>query len=264
MKKILFTSLVVSLFFGMYSCDSNVEINNKEIKEEVKLDSISSSIEEVSDTNDVLGEEMIFTISELELNIIDHGLVSVPDSISNIQSDLKYASSDNFMGFNLYGSLSKVYLQKEVMQKLIRSSEYLRKEHPSLNLLVYDAVRPRSVQQMMWDSLDMPVHQKVKFVSNPRNGSLHNFGCAVDITISDSLGNAIDMGAGYDDIRKIAYPKYEKAYLDSGMISQQQIDNRNLLRKVMRKGGFWGIQTEWWHFNAMSRDAARSKYKMVE
>jgi D-alanyl-D-alanine dipeptidase len=72
------------------------------------------------------------------------------------------------------------------------------------------------------------------------------------------------MGAGYDDSRKIAYPRYEQAYLDSGMLSQNQIDNRQLLRDVMRSGGFWNIQTEWWHFNRYSRDRAKEMYNIIE
>ena len=71
------------------------------------------------------------------------------------------------------------------------------------------------------------------------------------------------MGADYDDIRTIAYPKYEKAYLDSGMLDTLQIANRELLRTVMRAGGFWGIQTEWWHFNRYNRAKARELFELI-
>ena len=130
--------------------------------------------------------------------------------------------------------------------------------------MVFDGVRPRSVQQYMWDILDMPSAEKSKFVSNPKNGSLHNYGAAVDLTIADSEGNPLDMGADYDEIGTIAYPKYEKAYLDSGMITSDQIANRELLRTVMKAGGFWGIQTEWWHFNRYNRAKAQELFEIVE
>ena len=110
----------------------------------------------------------------------------------------------------------------------------------------------------------MPIWEKTKFVSNPKNGSLHNYGCAVDLTIAHLNGDTLDMGAGYDDSRKIAYPRYEKAYLDSGMLSTQQIENRELLRETMRAGGFWNIQTEWWHFNRYSRDKAKQMFEIIE
>jgi D-alanyl-D-alanine dipeptidase len=248
---------ILFIFGGMFGCQSSPDI----VIEKVKTPAKDAIIEEVVVPVEVV-EEVV--ISPLEQAIIDMGLVPVPDSMTNVLADLKYATDDNFMGFNLYGTLSAAYLQEDVMKKLSKSSEFLAENYPDLNLLIYDAVRPRSVQQKMWDSLKMPIHEKVKFVSNPKYGSIHNFGCAVDLTLADSNGQALDMGAGYDDVRKIAYPRYEKKYVDSGMLSTQQIENRTLLRKVMRKGGFWGIQTEWWHFNAMSRDAARSKYKIVE
>ena len=74
----------------------------------------------------------------------------------------------------------------------------------------------------------------------------------------------LDMGAGYDDIRKIAYPRHEKAYLDSGLLSKEHIANRELLREVMKAGGFWNIETEWWHFNRYSRDRAKTMFEIVE
>lgn len=262
MKFIRFASLLMVLV--LFSCSTKTEIKKEHQKD--SIDTIEEdSIEciEYADTTDVI-ESGLFTVSEMEERMINAGLVSVPDSVNNIKVDLKYASTDNFMKMVLYKDLKNAYLQQSVMKRLVRSAEYLKENHPELNLLIYDAVRPRSVQQMMWDSLKMPIGEKVKFVSNPKNGSLHNYGCALDITLCDTNGNALDMGAGYDDIRKIAYPRYEKKYLDSGLLNSQQIQNRNLLRKVMRKGGFWGIQTEWWHFNAMRRDSAKVKFRIVE
>ena len=157
-----------------------------------------------------------------------------------------------------------IYLQKDVAEDLAKCQAYLQSKDSNLTLLVYDAVRPRSVQQYMWDILDMPIHEKTKFVSNPKNGSIHNYGCAVDLTIATKEGAALDMGAGYDDSRKIAYPRYEQAYLDSGLIDTTHIANRKLLREVMKAGGFWNIQTEWWHFNRYNRDRAKSLYEIIE
>ncbi len=205
-----------------------------------------------------------YIVDTLEQRIIDAGLINIQDSIPGILVDLKYATTDNFMGENVYGNLKRAYLQPEVAQDLKKSLTRLWEIDSSLTLLVYDAVRPRSVQQKMWDILDMPASEKSKFVANPANGSIHNYGCAIDITIASLDGIPLDMGAGYDDPAKIAYPSYEKAYLDSGMLSQQHIDNRKLLRQVMKAGGFWGIDTEWWHFNRYARETAADRFGILE
>ncbi|MBD3636726.1 MAG: M15 family metallopeptidase [Crocinitomicaceae bacterium] len=196
--------------------------------------------------------------------MIDAGLVNIQDIDSSILVELKYTTTDNFMEKDVYGHMTRAYLQPSVAEDLSKCQAYLKEKDSSLTLLVYDAVRPRSVQQYMWDILDMPIGEKVKFVSNPANGSLHNYGCAVDLTIAYLDGTPLDMGAGYDDIRKIAYPRYEQAYLDSGMLSLQQIENRQLLRETMRAGGFWNIQTEWWHFNRYNRSTAKSMFEIIE
>lgn len=251
-------------FIAFISCSGNPS-DVKSVKQAPTSEMAKDSMELTSHVAKLKEDTAtIFEIGELEQRIIDAGLVSVPDTIANIRVDLKYATTDNFMQMVLYQGLKGAYLQPEVMNRLLKSASYLKEQHPELNLLIYDAVRPRGVQQMMWDSLKMPIGEKVKFVSNPKNGSLHNYGCALDITLCDTNGHPLDMGAGYDDVRKIAYPRYEKQYLDSGLLNSQHIENRNLLRQVMRKGGFWGIQTEWWHFNAMRRDSAKAKYNIVE
>lgn len=182
----------------------------------------------------------------------------------DIYIDLKYATKDNFMGEVLYSSIKTVYLQKEVVERLYKCQRYLSTIDSNLHLLVYDGLRPLAVQQKMWEALDtLPINQRVKFVSNPKNGSVHNYGAAIDLTICDNNRNMLDMGAGYDDVREIAYPKYEEKFLSTGELSVNQINNRKLLRKVMRKEGFRNIPTEWWHFNACSRKEAKEKYELI-
>lgn len=192
------------------------------------------------------------------------GLVDILSIDSTISIDLKYATSDNFMGVQLYDTLTRLFLQKEVALKLSKSQHYLDSIYPGFSLHVYDGVRPRQVQQEMWEALDsIPVYRRGKFVSNPRNGSVHNFGAAVDLTLKDSIGNIVDMGAGYDDFREIAFPKFEAHFLKTGELTQKQYENRKLLRKVMKYGGFYNIPSEWWHFNAYSRVPASHKFQML-
>lgn len=203
--------------------------------------------------------------SSLKKQIRSSNLVDILEINPSIQVDLKYATTDNFMHQRLYFNIDKLYLQKDVAERLSKVQSYLKKLHPSYSLLVYDGVRPLSVQQKMWDALDsIPVAQRTKFVSNPANGSIHNYGAAIDLTICDENGKALDMGAGYDDIREIAYPSKEAVYLANGELSFTQIANRKLLRKVMQSQGFRNIPTEWWHFNACSRIEAKIKYELIK
>lgn len=182
-----------------------------------------------------------------------------------IRLELKYATADNFMKRVLYDTLKAVYVQKEVAIRLAKCQEYLTKKHPGLHLLVYDGLRPLSVQWEIWTALDtIPASERGKFVSNPKNGSVHNYGAAVDITICDDNGIPLDMGAGYDDIRKIAYPSLEAQFLASGELTQEQVANRELLRKTMRSQRFINIPTEWWHFNAYPRGVVKRKWSIVQ
>lgn len=192
-------------------------------------------------------------------------LVAVKSIDSTICVELKYATADNFMGIVLYDSIDQLYVQKEVAEKLKKAQQFLKNRHSDLSLLIYDGVRPLSVQQKMWDALDtIPVTERTKFVSNPKNGSIHNYGAAVDLTICDKNGIPLDMGAGYDDIRKIAYPSLENEFLQKGELTEQHIRNRKLLRSVMSQAGFYNIPTEWWHFNSCTREEAKRKYQLVE
>jgi D-alanyl-D-alanine dipeptidase len=192
-------------------------------------------------------------------------LVSINQSNSEIFVNLAYASSNNFMHEVLYHKWKEAYLQKHVALMLNKAQDRLTFLKPGLHLLVYDAARPLSVQQNMWDALDtIPVKERIKFVSSPGGKSLHNLGCAVDLTVCDSEGIPIDMGAGYDDMRLIAYPMYEAKYLADGSLTKDQLANRKLLRSVMRYAGFSGIPTEWWHFNAYSKKEALRRFQVIE
>lgn len=258
-NKLVYIALILGS--GAISCQENNGCSESESKEPKASDHDNIQGDSLSEEDAV----QMVVIDTLEQRIINLGLVDIQQIDSSIHVDLKYASSDNFMGFNMYGKLKRAYLQPEMAERLKRAQVYLKSIDSTLSLLVYDAVRPRFVQQMMWDSIDKPFHEKIKFVSNPKNGSIHNYGAAIDLTIVDTkTGQPLDMGAGYDDPEKIAYPRYEKQFLESGELSKEQYENRKLLRAAMAQGKFWVIQTEWWHFNGCSRQRAKEKYQPLE
>jgi D-alanyl-D-alanine dipeptidase len=122
-----------------------------------------------------------------------------------------------------------------------------------------------SIQKILWNTLSQySVKEREKYVSNPAKGSIHNYGSAVDLTIADESGQAIDMGTSFDYFGKKAYPKAEKEMEEKGILSKEVIQNRLLLRKVMQKAGFLPIEYEWWHFNAFSRAEAKKRFQVVQ
>ncbi len=197
--------------------------------------------------------------------LLFHNLVDVQELNSRIFVDLKYAGTDNFLRMRLYDRISKAYLQKDVAERLSKCQDQLTGIDSNLHLLIYDAVRPVSVQQKMWRALDsIPPKERGYYVSNPANRSLHNYGAALDLTICDSEGVPLDMGAEFDEFNEIAYPSMEAKFLSNGQLTQAQINNRKLLRRVMRSQYFRNLPTEWWHFNACSREDAKLKYSYLE
>lgn len=201
--------------------------------------------------------------SELEQVFVKLGLQNVQSSVPSIKVDLRYATENNFMKMNMYGSIDQAYLQADVVKKLILAQKLLKDSLPDYSLVVLDATRPVSVQQLMWDKIDVPANKKSKYLSNPKYGSLHNFGAAVDLSIMDEKGKLLDMATPFDSFEKLAYPFYEDQYLASGKLSQKQYNNRKLLHNLMIKAGFMGITTEWWHYNSCYRKEAKKKYTLV-
>lgn len=204
------------------------------------------------------------TVSALEQSLIEKGLVNLKEVDSTLIVDLRYSTANNFIGIDVYGDLENAYMQPEPARMLAKANIYLKEIHPDYTLYIFDAVRPRRVQQILWDTLDYPYEQKIKYVADPQEGSIHNYGAAVDLTIASSNGKPLDMGTEFDYFGMLAYPVREDELLATGKLTREQVDNRQLLRKVMIKAGFSPITSEWWHFNAMSRAEADKKYGIVE
>lgn len=245
--------LLQGVFFGvflgvvLFACENATQKQNSNSQENVKEESKPHTPQK-----------------DQKIPVLPADLVDVQAICPDIQIDLKYCTTDNFLKQRLYFSINHAYLQKDVAIRLAKVQQALSKQRPGYRLLIFDALRPVSVQEKMWNALDtiVPV-ERAKFVSNPKNRSLHNFGAAVDISIEDDRGQLLDMGAGFDDIRKIAYPCLEDSFLRAGQLSPLQLSNRLLLRNLMKSQGFRQLPTEWWHYNACSRDEAKQKYQVV-
>ena len=183
------------------------------------------------------------------------GYVNVAEQDSSILVSLMYARSDNFTGKLLYNDLREAYLHKDAIAPLLKAQRLLHEVHPDYNLIIFDAARPMHVQQQMWDVVK-GTRQQI-YVSNPaRGGGLHNYGLAVDISIVNTQGDTIPMGTKVDHLGR-------EAHTDYTAISPEALQNRRLLIHVMREASFRSLPTEWWHFNLVSRNEARQKYKVI-
>ena len=249
------------LSIALFACGENREKHSVQAVETSGYNLVA----EDSLTEDFSVKDSEPTVGDLEQRLIAAGLVDIQQVIPEVLVDLRYASTNNFFGKNVYGVLENCYLQPEVAAMLKNAHSALKEKNPSLTFLVYDGVRPQSVQQILWDELDKPDSIKPLYVANPQRGSLHNFGVAVDLTIADGTnGTPLEMGTDFDYFGYPAYPDREEQMLREGKISQEQVNNRQLLREVMNGAGFSGIGSEWWHFNAFSRKVAGEKFDIVK
>ena len=190
-------------------------------------------------------------------------LVNVHELDPSIQADLRYGTANNFLEKDLYGGLNECYLQEEVAKMLSKAQEFLKEKQPRLSLLVLDCARPWSVQKEMWEVVKDT--QQKDYVASPYGGgSIHNYGAAIDVTIVDENGKELDMGTPFDFFGEKAQPRHHQKFLDSEELTFEQVTNRVNLRQVMKKAGFFPIETEWWHFEAFKKELVRRKYKMVE
>lgn len=265
--------LLAGIAFFMFACGAPPAEPDRDLEDKQRAESWNKRLEEkgiplsvLDTTTDASVKEVPITPKtapdSLEQKLIDAGLVYVQSIDSSILIDLRYASKNNFLRKNVYGSLRKAYLQPEAAQMLPEASEALQKEHPDLRLMVFDGVRPRAVQFAMWRIVKGTAHQQ--YVASPKTGSIHNYGAAVDLTIATAEGEGLDMGTPFDFFGKKAQPRYEEAMLASGELTAEQVANRRLLRKVMTEAGFSIIRNEWWHFNAFPANETRKRFKMVE
>ena len=190
------------------------------------------------------------------------GFLRIQDIDNTIAVDLMYAKSDNFVGEVMY-DFTEAYLHPKAAYAVAEANRLLGEAHPGWRLCIYDATRPMRVQQIMWDKVKGTPQQN--YVSNPRNGGgLHNYGLAVDVSIIDERGDSIDMGTKVDALNYMSHTDNEEELVRTGKISRQAMENRRLLRRVMREAGFKSLRSEWWHFNYTTRADARANYRVVE
>jgi len=165
----------------------------------------------------------------------DLELLNISNEIPGIVLDIRYATDNNFTGKVIY-TLPMAFARKKAVEALALVQDSLKKLN--LGLKIYDAYRPYAATLLFYE-----VYPDTNFVANPRYGSRHNRGCAVDVSLVDIIsGLEIKMPTPFDEFSERAHPDYMN-------LDQETLSNRSLLFGVMQHYGFKHYPTEWWHFD---------------
>lgn len=168
------------------------------------------------------------------LNPASSGLVLIEPPEYPVEIDLVYATSNNFVCLPIYAADAPCLLHPDAAACLMRAAVAARRS--GLALKVFDAYRPPAAQEVLWRLCPNP-----DYVADPRRGSNHSRGVAVDVTLLDEQGAALDMGTGFDEMR-------EQSHHDRPDLPAAAQRNRNLLLGIMLQAGFASLPTEWWHY----------------
>lgn len=254
-NKTVFLNILFAVLFSAipFSCSSKNDTSS--LKEPV----LSSVIDTASS---VIVDVPVIEKSDIALYLEEQGMVNIHSLDPTILVDIKYSTTDNFTNEILYDNLTDAYLHPIAAEKLVKAQELLKKENPALSLLVYDAVRPLSIQKKMYAKVQNTKYKA--YVANPSRTGMHNYGMAVDITICNIDGTPLDMGTSFDYFGKAAGINKEEQLKAEGILTARQIENRKLLRKVMTSAGFRTIRGEWWHFNASTLSEAQRDTKLIQ
>jgi len=193
------------------------------IKELIEVDSFTVVVNQVK----------LYSKSELS-QFKDSSFVVLKMIDSTFQYDMKYATSDNFLKEKVY-DCDDCLIRYKTAKQLIKANDSFKKLGYKIKL--FDCYRPLSIQKKMWK-----IYPDKRYVANPTKGSNHNRGSAVDITLVDNLGVALDMGTEFDFFGRKAHHAYQNLPIEV-------LENRKLLKFVMESNGFWSITSEWWHYN---------------
>jgi D-alanyl-D-alanine dipeptidase len=172
-------------------------------------------------------------------NFREPALVEIVKLDPTIRLDIRYATTNNFMGRPMYRQ-ARAFLQRPAAEALVRAHQSLKPL--GYGIVVFDAYRPWNVTKTFWDAATEE-QRKIEFVANPQKGSRHNRACAADVSLFElSTGREIQMPSGYDEFTERAYPTYTGGSVEARA-------RRDLLRQAMEAAGFTVYPAEWWHFD---------------
>ncbi|MET3025814.1 M15 family metallopeptidase [Flavobacterium sp. UW10123] len=172
--------------------------------------------------------------SPAEVKISDTTFVNLRDYSNDFVYDMKYATEDNFLKTKVYDCAECMLRLKTVNALIAANKDFLKKGY---RIKLYDCYRPLDIQKKMWEIVSNPI-----YVADPKKGSIHNRGGAVDISLVDITGKEVDMGTSFDFFGIMASHNFKQ-------LSKEILSNRTYLKKTMIKNGFNSFDSEWWHYN---------------
>ncbi|MGL1887014.1 MAG: M15 family metallopeptidase [Reichenbachiella sp.] len=187
-----------------------------------------------SETQDVIMVEQEQQVKISLDDLADTSFLFLEDVSDDFTYDMRYATTNNFLDTAIY-ACNKCMIRKKVALALVKAQKLFKESGYSIKF--FDCYRPLDVQKKMWKTFP-----DRRYVANPKHGSVHNRGGAVDITLESLTGEQLDMGTSFDHFGK-------EAHHDYAALSDTVIQNRLFLVETMKKAGFRPIRTEWWHYN---------------
>lgn len=248
-KKIVLRFAIAFLSFLLLQNCSHQEPSKGQVKEETFAKRLAAkanyrdSLVCPPNKNQSTNANMFFKIIQ---QLPDSAFVNVMKLDSSFILDIRYATTNNFVGTKLY-DCQQCWLRKVVALALVEAQRTLLDS--GYRLVLYDCYRPHSVQWELWNKVPDPT-----FVAHPAKGSMHNRGVAVDVGLADLAGNVLDMGSPYDSFSKASY----HAYTD---LPEEVLRRRMLLKEVMQKHQLKFTTSEWWHYSYQQKFFTVSNFK---
>lgn len=164
----------------------------------------------------------------------ENALINIQNYSKDFVLDMKYATEDNFLKEKVYPCAECFLRVKTVRNLLAANRAFLEKGY---KIKIFDCYRPRDIQKKMWK-----IVPDANYVANPKKGSMHNRGNAVDVTLIDSEGVELDMGTSFDFFGPEAHHSYQN-------LPENILANRKLLKEIMEQNNFKALDSEWWHYS---------------
>jgi len=208
---------------------------------------------EVEQKIDTIQIQEVIEIEKKQLKSFDTisnaTFIRLEDYSEDFVYDIRYATENNFLKAQVY-ECAECYMRAETAKKIINVNKVFLEK--GVKIKFFDCYRPNSVQYKMWKLVPNP-----QYVANPKKGSVHNRGGAVDITLVTLEGEELDMGTDFDFFGW-------KGYHDNYSLPKEVLKNRKLLKETMEANGFKSTRSEWWHYNmigAYKYEVADFKWK---
>ena len=194
----------------------------------------ASSLTLVSCKSTYLNSKKSPILLDITKEVDSNAFVNLRNYSNDFVFDMKYATADNFLKEKVY-PCDECFLRVKTVKALLEANKSFLKKGYKIKL--YDCYRPKAIQKKMFQLVPDP-----NFVANPKKGSIHNRGGAVDISLVDSLGVEVNMGTKFDFFGEEASHNYQN-------LSDEILANRKFLKEIMLQNNFRIFESEWWHYN---------------